>query len=70
MDLKYKLERTRLRVRVKRQPGPYGQNYLTDEDVGKIDQYVEQRNLGRRIAYDIWRFNDKAALTMFMLRWQ
>jgi hypothetical protein len=42
---------------------------LSEEEAQAIDEYVRQHQLGRRIAYDIWRFNNKAALTMFLLKW-
>jgi hypothetical protein len=73
MDLKYKLERANLRVRVKR-IREHNQGFfpfdIDDADAEQINKYVDQHQLGYRIAYNIWKFKNKAALTMFMLRWQ
>lgn len=65
MDVKFKIDRKHLRLRIRDINGG-----LNDYDADKINEYVEQHRLGRRIAYDIWKFNNKAALTMFLLKWQ
>jgi hypothetical protein len=66
MDVKFKIDRKHLRLRIRNVL--YGG--LKEEEAQAIDEYVQQNQLGRRIAYDIWRFNNKAALTMFLLKWQ
>ena len=72
MEVKYKIDRVRLKVRIKRQPTDpraYWENTLTEEDVEEINNFVKQHHLGIRVAYDMWKFKDKQSLTMFMLKY-
>ena len=71
MEVKYKIDRVRLKVRIQRIMGKHLHYYdtLTEEDVEEIDNFVKQHSLGIRVAYDMWKFKDKQSLTMFMLRY-
>ena len=72
MEVRYKIDRVRLKLRITRQPTnplAYWENALTEEDVEEIDNFVKQHSLGIRVAYDMWKFKDKQSLTMFMLRY-
>ena len=71
MEVKYKIDRVRLKVRIQRIMGKHLHYYdtLTEEDVEDIDNFVKQQSLGIRVAYDMWKFNDKQSLTMFMLKY-
>lgn len=40
-----------------------------DTVVMAIDQWVQDLNIGKRIAYNMWRLNNSEAVTAFMLRW-
>jgi len=66
--MKYKLERLRRRVRVKHNVDGWS-HALTEDEAVEITNLVTQRELGTRIAYDIWRMKDNACVTLFILHW-
>ena len=37
--------------------------------VNQIDQWVLDRKIGYRLAYNMWRLNNEADVTSFLLRW-
>jgi hypothetical protein len=43
---------------------------LPEEYAEEIDAWVTACKLGRRVAYDRWLLNDRAAVAMFLLKWQ
>lgn len=72
MEVKYKIDRLRLKVRISRRISNkqlYYHETLTEEDVADIDGYIKEHNLGKRMAYDMWKFKDDQSLTMFMLKY-
>lgn len=70
MTTKYKIERIRNKVRVKR-IGVSGDwsTTLTDKDWAAIDAWVQQTDCGYRVAYDMWKLKDKQSTTLFILKW-
>ena len=42
---------------------------LTEEDVMTIDTWVIERELGKRVSYNMWKLNNNEAVTMFLLTW-
>ena len=69
MEIKYNLDCVKLKVRVTRRAESDWESTITHGDILEINQYVEEHNLGRRVAFDMWQFNDKESLTLFMLRY-
>lgn len=68
----YRIEQIGLDVLVVR----YGNEYyeygiveITEEQAQEITQFVQDHELGYRTAYDRWRFKNKKALMMFMLKY-
>lgn len=41
----------------------------TPFDIIELQKWVQERGLGRRISYDIWRFKDQESYTTFLLAW-
>lgn len=35
----------------------------------ELQKWVQERELGRRISYNIWRFKDQESYTTFLLAW-
>lgn len=72
MEVTYKIDRLRLKVRIFKKISAnelYYHQTLTEEDIADIDGYVTEHNLGKRVAYDMWKFKDAESLTMFMLKY-
>jgi hypothetical protein len=42
---------------------------LSEQDMDPIQKWCEQRNCGRRMSFDTFRFKNKKEITMFLLRW-
>lgn len=42
---------------------------LTSQQAEEITQWIEDNELGRRVAYDMWQLSSDDAVTMFMLRY-
>lgn len=43
--------------------------FLTDADLDKIEQWVKNANIGRRISYDMWQLKNKTCVMTFLLAW-
>lgn len=72
MEVKYKIDRLRLKVRISKRISNkqlYYHETLTEEDIADIDGYINEHGLGKRLAYDMWKFKDTQSLTMFMLKY-
>lgn len=69
--MSFKIERLRRRVRVKHVPlqNDWYYNSITEEEAIEISKWVEDREMGKRIAFDIWKLKDNACVTMFILHW-
>ena len=70
MSTTYKIDRIRRKVRVSRYTF-FPQHYveLTEEEAIAITEWVEERQLGRRVAWDQWQLNSNEAVTMFMIKY-
>lgn len=42
---------------------------LTSEQAEEITRWVDENELGRRVAYDMWQLKSDHAVTMFMLKY-
>jgi hypothetical protein len=40
-----------------------------DEEMSKINHWVEENNLGTRVSLNRWKLNDESSLSMFILKW-
>ena len=71
MVRKFKIERIRNKVRVKRSyvADPLWTLTIDDDDCQAINEWVNETNCGRRVAYDMWQLKNKEAVTLFILRW-
>ena len=73
MAVKYIIEQTELTVRVSHHPveisWPVFKPELTESQAAEISDYVEQHQLGRRVAYDMWKLKNSQAMTLFMLHY-
>lgn len=58
-----------LRTKVRVHPKGNFRNSITDDEASKITDWVKETATGRRIAFNIWLLNDKAAVSLFILRW-
>lgn len=69
--MKYKIDQPKeLTVRLQIHRTLYNEwETLTEEEVAEVTAYVEHHELGRRIAYDMWRLKNKQAMTVFMLHY-
>lgn len=65
---KFKVERLRNKVRVKSLMGAWSSE-ITSREAKEITEWVEQSQMGRRVAYDMWQLDGKEAYLMFTLRW-
>lgn len=67
---KYKIERIRRKVRVFQILENSGHTIaLTKYDVDEITAWIEEHQMGRRVAWDQWQLNSNEAVTMFMIRY-
>ena len=41
----------------------------TDPYLNEIQEWTEQTKCGRRMAYDLWEFDNEEQVTAFMLKW-
>lgn len=73
MEIRYKLDRIRLKVRVSKMISELRRydyiDTISEEESEEINNFVKEHNLGVRVAWDQWRFKDSASVTMFMLRY-
>lgn len=75
MDKKFQINRIGLTVSLwkfdyETNPGiPAPVNTLTEEEGQEINAWVQESNLGSRIAWDMWRLRDEQAITLFTLKW-
>lgn len=65
---KFKVERLRNKVRVKSLMGVWTDE-ITSREAMEISKWVDQSQMGRRVAYDMWQLDSKEAFLMFTLRW-
>lgn len=65
--MSFKIERVRKRVRLKHH-GSWPTT-ITDAEAEAVTKWATERDCGIRIAYDIWRLNSNACVTMFILHW-
>lgn len=42
---------------------------LTDETMIAINTWVVENNLGKRLAYNLWKLKNKSARDWFILKW-
>jgi hypothetical protein len=42
---------------------------MTDAAMMKIDQWVSENNLGKRMAFNMWKLKNQASLNWFILKW-
>ena len=42
---------------------------VTEEDTTRIDNWVNECELGKRVSYNMWKLNNNEAVTMFLLKW-
>lgn len=68
MNSKYKIDHTGNKVRVSKFSSDLF-NELTEDEITAITKWVTEQELGRRIAYDQWKLKNKAAVTVFLLRY-
>ena len=78
MAVKYIIEQTELTVRVSHHPveislksemWPVFRPPLTESQAAEISDYVEQHQLGRRVAYDMWKLKNSQSMILFMLHY-
>jgi hypothetical protein len=71
--MSFKIEPLRTRVRVKFSDSTADLsryfNAITDEEAEEITQWVTERDMGKRIAFDIWKLKSRACVTAFILHW-
>jgi hypothetical protein len=66
----YKIEPLRCRVRVKHYSDPPSYyNAITEAEAVEITEWVTERDMGKRISYDIWKLKSRACVTAFLLHW-
>jgi hypothetical protein len=42
---------------------------LSEDEVTEIDEWVRENKIGIRTAYDMWKLDTDATVTLFLLRW-
>lgn len=71
--MSFKVEPLRTRVRVKFCANTSDSlryfNTITDEEAEDITNWVTEREMGKRIAHDIWKLKSRACVTAFVLYW-
>ncbi len=43
--------------------------FMTEYDMTNIERWVEENNLGKRMAFAMWQLKSQEAVTAFMLKW-
>lgn len=79
MAVKYIIERNKFTVRLFQHPASFSLEpeiwsqceaaELDEQQAAEISDYVEQHQLGRRVAYDMWKLKDSQSMTLFMLHY-
>lgn len=41
----------------------------TQEELNSITEWVAERELGKRVAHNMWRLTNQEAVTLFLLKW-
>ena len=42
---------------------------MTDAAMMKINEWINENNLGQRMAFNMWKLKNRASLNWFILRW-
>lgn len=42
----------------------------SDAILNEVQQWIQERDLGRRLSHSIWRFKDRDSYTTFLLAWR
>jgi hypothetical protein len=71
MSFKFEALRTRVRVKFSSDTADLSRyfNTLTDEEAEEITKWVTEHEMGKRIAFDIWKLKSRACVTAFILYW-
>lgn len=43
--------------------------FMTETDMVEVEHWVEENNLGKRMAFAMWQLKSQEAVTAFMLKW-
>lgn len=67
---KFRIQRIRQKVRVMNLT-MFNDTFieLDKDQADLIDQWVTESELGRRVAWDMWKLNNKEAVTLFLIKW-
>lgn len=63
------LQYARNKVSVKNVTGAWTDE-ITSREAMEISKWVEQSQVGHRVAYDMWQLDSKEAILLFTIRWE